>query len=89
MQLGMRVHNCKDCMLLVYSCPTALAISALPNFKADKENLFVVQVMQDEGWWNQFVISAQCFYTSNLAWFYEGQEFNGKGATEYFRKLLS
>mmetsp|Transcript_20487 Transcript_20487/g.28826 ORF Transcript_20487/g.28826 Transcript_20487/m.28826 type:complete len:91 (-) Transcript_20487:50-322(-) len=90
MQLGMRVHNCKECILLLYSCPNDLEISALPKFKVDKENMSVVQVLQDADWWNRFEISAQCFYTSNLAWFYEArQEFNGEGATAYLSKILS
>mmetsp|Transcript_25385 Transcript_25385/g.49937 ORF Transcript_25385/g.49937 Transcript_25385/m.49937 type:complete len:89 (+) Transcript_25385:3024-3290(+) len=88
----MRVHNCQECMLLLYSCSSCLEISALPGFTVNKENMFCGAgfALQDEGWWNQFKISAQCFCTSNLAWFYEGEEFNGQGATEYyFRKLLS
>lgn len=92
MQLGMRVHNCQECMLLLYSCSSSLEISAMQGFPVDKENMFCGAgfALQDEGWCNQFEISAQCFCTSNLAWFYEGEEFNGQGATEYyFRKLLS
>ena len=67
-QLGMAVHNCGKCDLVVYKCPETQGLAE--QHKLHKDNMAIRTIHKDDGWWGAFRVHAQSCYTAHLEWMY-------------------
>ena len=80
-QLGMAVHNCSQCDLIVYKCPPTEGLAR--EHQLDKRNMAIITVPKDAGWLKKFEVHAQAFYTTHLKWMYD-TEFSAEKANSFF-----
>ena len=80
-QLGMAVHNCETCDLIVYKCPPTEGLAT--RHKLDKNNMSILTIPKQARWWDSFKVHAHAFYTAHLEWMYAA-EFSEEAACRFF-----
>ncbi len=83
-QLGLVVHKCDHCVLVVYHCKTKSEDEAL-EMNLDAKDMHVTTVKRDPSWYPQFQIQAQAVYNSHLEWMYR-VDFDKKVAADWLAK---
>ena len=81
-QLGMAVHNCETCDLIVYKCPYTTEGMAKMH-KLDQSNMAILSIPREAEWWDSFQVHAHAFYTAHLEWMYAA-EFSEEEAWRFF-----